>query len=130
MCQTNASSSSNSTIYIVDGECVSIWCHIRYHGHWAPTIECKQDGIHVIPALNSITTQNDTVATIYNLKIQFGDMAKNRVLVSCKTYFDRNNFSKNNSASNVPEYEYTWNISFTADEKGENLFFYFKFGLI
>ena len=79
-------------------------------------MECKQDGGHVMLGVNKYAKQNDSVTTIYIQEIHFHNMAQ--VDISCKTYFDGGTNFSIFSATNIPEYEYTWNISV---KKGELL---------
>lgn len=85
---------------------VELWCSVNYSGSWAPVMQWQLNTeTGVIADIQNVTVPYTSV--LYTLALT-AHRRMNGMTFSCITYFSVANKPTNTTATNVPEYKFTW----------------------
>jgi len=88
-------------------ESMELQCVIGYRGNWAPVMEWRfsgKDGQVVSEGVQTISSQL-LVTSVFSFTVYH---TMNNRSVSCKTYFSSYTGNVTTTATNTPDYSYTW----------------------
>jgi len=109
-CNTNISATDGS---IKEFDYVEFQCTVNFSGHWAPSMQWSKGGnaLKELPiVLNRNISQNvQQFTSVINMQVSAED---NDAVITCETFFIETAVNINkSSASNVPEYLFSWNTT-------------------
>src|SRR6218665_54603 len=106
---TNYTVEDNSTL--TDDDVIWMHCSVNFRGMWAPTVEWIQHRVNdkeeeqtIIHEASTVTLLNTNITTTLN----YVHNASETTYFSCRLFFQRYNGSDRATATNLPEFTYTW----------------------
>ena len=101
-----------STICITkEFDIIQMTCSVNYSGNWAPVMKWQQDGGPVITDGRVVNKTVPYKSVTYSLTVR-ATSKMNGSKFSCTTYFSADNKSPTTTATNVPDYIYSWDTLF------------------
>ena len=119
-CETNNTAEENITL--TEGDVILMQCSVNFRGMWAPTVEWKQHTVDdnkdqhtIIYDASTVTLINARVTTTLKYVYKLSEFT----YFSCRMLFQRYNGSLHATATNLPEFIYTWKSPTFLSHRGQ-----------